>query len=193
LFPLCYLNLGNIIFCINQFFNYLVQLSLKAPTINFQNLPQMSDWLEHTVQVEVPVSIQQVWNLWSDLEQMPLWMKWIDSVEVLKDNPELSRWQLASGAFKFSWLSRIVNVVPEQIIQWESVDGLPNKGAIRFYDRGSSSIVKLSVAYAIPGILGKIMDDLFLGKIVESTLKADMERFRVYAETKCSEGIGNRE
>ena len=142
----------------------------------------MSDWLEHTVQVEVPVSIENVWNLWSDLEQMPRWMKWIDSVDILSDNPELSRWKLASGGFEFSWLSRIVNTVPQQIIQWESVDGLPNRGAIRFYNRGhSASIVKLSVAYKIPGILGKLMDDLFLGRIVESTLQADMERFRNYA------------
>ncbi len=141
----------------------------------------MANWLEHTVQVEVEVPIEAVWSLWSDLEQMPLWMKWIDSVEVLTDNPELSRWQLASGRFQFSWLSRIVKVVPEQIIQWESVDGLPNRGAIRFYNRHSSSIVKLSVAYDIPGILGKLMDDLFLGRIVESTIQADMERFRNYA------------
>lgn len=141
----------------------------------------MADWLEHTVQVEVPITIDRAWGLWSDLEQMPLWMKWIDSVEILQDNPELSRWTLASGAFKFNWLSRIVNIVPQQIIQWESVDGLPNKGAIRFYDRNGNSIVKLSVAYAIPGILGRIMDDLFLGKVVESTIQADMERFRAYA------------
>lgn len=144
----------------------------------------MSDWLEHTVQVEVEVPIDQAWGLWSDLEQMPIWMKWIDSVKVLEDNPELSRWKLASGAFNFSWLSRIVNLVPEKIIQWESVDGLPNKGAIRFYDRKEKSIVKLSVAYAIPGILGKVMDDLFLGKIVESTIQEDMERFRQYAINK---------
>ena len=142
----------------------------------------MSDWLEHTVQVEVPVSIEKVWNMWSDLEQMPRWMKWIDSVEILPENPELSRWKLASSGFEFSWLSRIVNIVPQQIIQWQSVDGLPNRGAIRFYDRGhNKSIVKLSVAYNIPGIIGKIMDNLFLGRIVESTIKADMERFRKYA------------
>ena len=141
----------------------------------------MANWLEHTVQVEVEVPIEEVWSLWSDLEQMPLWMKWIDSVEILVDKPELSRWQLASGSFQFSWLSRIVKVVPEQIIQWESVDGLPNRGAIRFYNRHTSSIVKLSVAYDIPGILGKLMDDLFLGRIVESTIQADMERFREYA------------
>jgi len=144
----------------------------------------MSDWLEHTVQVEVEVPIEKAWGLWSDLEQMPIWMKWIDSVQVLEDNPELSRWKLASGAFNFSWLSRIVNLVPEKIIQWESVDGLPNKGAIRFYDRKGKSIVKLSVAYAIPGVLGKFMDDLFLGNIVESTIQEDMERFREYALQK---------
>jgi uncharacterized membrane protein len=141
----------------------------------------LTDWLEHTVQIEVDVPIELTWNLWSDLEQMPRWMKWIDSVEVLKDNPELSRWKLASGSFHFSWLSRIVKLVPQQIIQWESVDGLPNRGAVRFYDRHGGSIVKLTVAYAIPGILGKLMDNLFLGRIVESTIQADLERFKDYA------------
>ena len=141
----------------------------------------MSDWLEPSVQVEVEVPIDLAWNLWSDLEQMPRWMKWIESVKVLEDNPELSRWKLATGGLEFSWLSRIQKVVPQQIIQWESVDGLPNRGAIRFYDRKNSSIVKLTIAYAIPGFLGKIMDNLFLGRIVESTIQADLERFKDYA------------
>jgi uncharacterized membrane protein len=141
----------------------------------------MTDWLEHTVQVEVDVPIELVWSLWSDLEQMPRWMKWIDSVTLLEDNPELSRWKLASGSFYFTWLSRIVQVIPQQIIEWESVDGLPNRGAIRFYDRKGKSIVKMSFAYAIPGILGKLMDNWFLGNIVESTVQADLERFKEYA------------
>jgi uncharacterized membrane protein len=142
----------------------------------------MPDWLEHTVQIEVDTPIDVVWSLWSDLEQMPRWMKWIDSVKVREDDPDLSRWKLASGGFEFSWQSRITKIEPHQIIQWESVDGLPNRGAIRFYDRGGDrSIVKLSVAYAIPGILGKLMDGLFLGRIVESTIQKDLERFRDYA------------
>lgn len=141
----------------------------------------MTDWLEHTVQIEVETPITLVWDLWSDLEQMPRWMKWIDSVNVLDEDPELSRWKLASGGFEFSWLSRITRLVTHQIIQWESVDGLPNRGAIRFYDRGEHSIVKLTVAYGIPGILGKLMDNLFLGRIVESTIQADLNRFRDYA------------
>ncbi|MBC7824008.1 MAG: SRPBCC family protein, partial [Candidatus Parcubacteria bacterium] len=141
----------------------------------------MSNWLEHTVQVEVDAPIEFVWSLWSDLQQMPRWMKWIDSVTILPDNPELSRWKLATGGLEFSWQSRILKQIPNQIIQWESVDGLPNRGAIRFYDRDTSSVVKMTVAYAIPGFLGQLMDNLFLGRVVESSLKADLERFRDYA------------
>ncbi|MGI0482490.1 SRPBCC family protein [Geminocystis sp. CENA526] len=140
----------------------------------------MSKWLEHSVQVEVDVPIDLVWSLWSDLEQMPRWMKWIDSVKILPDDPDLSRWKLASGGFEFSWLSRIVKLETNQIIQWESVDGLPNKGAVRFYDRHGSSIVRLTIAYDVPGILA-LMDNLFLGQIVESTIQADLNRFKNYA------------
>lgn len=125
--------------------------------------------------------MEQVWGLWADLEQMPNWMKWIESVKVLEDNPDLSRWKLATGGLEFSWKSRILKQIHHQIIQWESVDGLPNRGAIRFYDRGEYSIVRLSVSYAIPGVIGKIMDNLFLGRVVESTLMADLERFKEYA------------
>lgn len=141
----------------------------------------MTDWLEHSVQVEVEVPIDFTWSLWSDLEQMPRWMKWIDSVHILEDNPDLSRWKLITGSLEFTWLSRTLKVIPNQIIQWESVDGLPNQGAVRFYDRHGSSIVKLSVAYSIPGFLGKLMDNLFLGRVVESTIQADLNRFREYA------------
>ena len=140
----------------------------------------MSDWLEHTVQVEIEAPMELVWSLWADLEQMPRWMKWIDSVKILEDNPELSLWKLNTGGLQFSWRSRILKQIPNQIIEWESVDGLPNRGAIRFYDRKTTSIVKLSVAYAIPGVLGKIMDNLFLGRVVESTLQDSLERFKQY-------------
>lgn len=149
----------------------------------------MADWLEHSVQIEVDAPIDVVWQLWADLEQMPLWMQWIDSVKVLPDDPQLSRWKLKTGSLEFSWLSRITKIVPHQIIEWESVDGLPNRGAIRFYDRHNSSIVKLSIAYAIPGLLGKLMDNLFLGKAVESSLKKSLESFRDYAQQPTSSQV----
>ncbi len=143
----------------------------------------MSNWLEHSVQIEIPLPIDRVWELWSDIENMSEWMGWIDSVEILPEDPDLSRWKLSERRlnFEFTWLSRIYRVVPHQLIQWESVDGLPNRGAVRFYDRKGSSIVRLSIAYDIPGIVGKILDRLFLGQFVEASIRADMERFRDYA------------
>ncbi|MDB9315126.1 SRPBCC family protein [Spirulina sp. CS-785/01] len=140
----------------------------------------MSDWLEHSVQVEIEAPMTLVWESWADFQKMPIWMKWIKSVQVLEDNPDLSKWTLDTGGLEFSWLARILTIVPHQIIKWESVDGLPNRGAIRFYDRHTVSVVKLSVAYAIPGVIGQIMDNLFLGRAVESTIQEDLERFREY-------------
>ncbi|WP_310428693.1 SRPBCC family protein [Chamaesiphon sp. VAR_48_metabat_135_sub] len=141
----------------------------------------MSEWLEHSVQIEVAAPIEHVWSLWQNIELMPRYFKWIESVHILEDSPELSRWKLGTRTFEFTWLSRILQEIPNQIIQWESVDGLPNRGAIRFYDRKGSSIVKLTVAYAVPGILAMLMDNGFVRNVVESTLQADMERFREYA------------
>jgi uncharacterized membrane protein len=142
----------------------------------------MSDWLEHTVQIEVNHPVEYIWALWANIEMMPRWMKWIQAVHITPDNPSLSSWELGSNGFTFTWRSRILKQIPNQIIQWESIDGLPNRGAIRFYGRPESTIVKMTISYAIPGIIGPLMDDIFLGRMVESTLKADLERFRDYAD-----------
>jgi uncharacterized membrane protein len=150
----------------------------------------MSDWLEHTVQIEVAVPIDAVWGMWSDLTQMPRWMKWIEGVSIDANDPTISIWKLGSGGMVFNWKSRITKQVPNQIIQWESIDGLPNRGAIRFYDRGESgSIVKMTIAYAIPGIVKQIMSGLSLGPVVESTLQADLNRFRDYALAAPTEAL----
>ncbi len=154
----------------------------------------MADWLEHSVHVDVDVPVEEVWQMWSDLEQMPQWMKWIDSVEILADDPALSRWKLNTTGLTFSWLSRIVKVSPQQIIQWESVDGLPNRGAIRFYGRkDGSSTVKMTIAYALPGILARLMvSNSFVDRVVTSTLQADLDRFKVMALRRYGEDSPER-
>ncbi|NJL98976.1 MAG: hypothetical protein HC924_09265 [Synechococcaceae cyanobacterium SM2_3_2] len=136
------------------------------------------DWINHTCQVEVPVGIDQVWDLWADLSLIPNWMKWIRSVEMV--DKDLSRWTLDTRGLTFSWISNTHTVIEHQIIGWRSVDGLANQGTLRFYPRKESTIVRLTISYVLPGFL-RFMDTLFLGKAVESTIQADMERFRDYA------------
>ncbi|WP_017326390.1 SRPBCC family protein [Synechococcus sp. PCC 7336] len=137
-------------------------------------------WLEHTCQIQVPASIDRVWSLWSNLEQLPRWMKWISSVQTL--DGDLSRWTLSSRGFTFNWTSKTHTVIHQQRIEWESVDGLHNRGCLRFYDRkADGTIVRLSIAYSVPGWLAAILQIPFIDRIVESTLQADLERFKAFA------------
>ena len=51
----------------------------------------MGRWLEHTVTSDINAPVEQVWAVWMDLEAMPRWMNWIESVKTLED-PSLTDW-----------------------------------------------------------------------------------------------------
>jgi len=61
----------------------------------------MGRWLENTVTTEVQASADKVWVVWSDLEAMPKWMRWIESVKTQEDDPDLTDWILAAQGFSF--------------------------------------------------------------------------------------------
>ena len=63
------------------------------------------------------------------------------------------------------------------------MDGLPHKGAIRFYGRkDGTSTVKMTIAYALPAILARLMmSSSFVDRVVTSTLQADLDRFKAMA------------
>ncbi|QEY32915.1 SRPBCC family protein [Synechococcus sp. RSCCF101] len=142
----------------------------------------MGRWLEHTVTTEVQAPLEQVWAVWSDLEAMPRWMRWIESVTTLED-PDLTEWHLAAQGFRFSWKARISDRVEAQRLQWHSVGGLPTRGAVRFYSMTPQrTAVKLTVSYELPGILAPLMEPKALGGIVNRELQANLNRFRDLVE-----------
>ena len=143
----------------------------------------MGRWLEHTVTAQVAAPVDRVWAVWSDLEAMPRWMRWIESVKTL-DDPDLTDWTLAAQGFRFSWKAKITSRVEEQQLHWESVGGLPTKGAVRFYPEGAgSTAVKLTVSYELPGVLAPLMEPSILGGIVTTELQANLDRFRDLVES----------
>ena len=80
----------------------------------------MGRWLEHSVTTEIQAPVEQVWEVWSDLEAMPQWMRWIESVTTL-DDPDLTDWTLSAQGFRFHWKARITQRVEAQQLHWESV------------------------------------------------------------------------
>ena len=70
-----------------------------------------------------------------------------------------------------------------QQLHWESVGGLPTKGAVRFYpEPGDRTVVKLSVSYELPMVLAPLMEPSILGGIVTKELQANLDRFRDLVE-----------
>jgi uncharacterized membrane protein len=142
----------------------------------------MGRWLEHSVTTEIEASVEKVWDVWSDLEAMPRWMQWIDSVVTL-DDPDLTEWTLVAQGFRFQWKARITRRVEAQQLHWESVGGLPTRGAVRFYPLGPDrTAVKLTVSYELPGVVAPLMEPGIMGGIVNRELQANLDRFRDLVE-----------
>ena len=143
----------------------------------------MGRWLEHSVTTEIAAPVERVWEVWSDLEAMPRWMRWIESVVTEPGNPDLTDWTLAAQGFRFHWKARITQRVEAQQLHWESVGGLPTRGAVRFYPQENGrTAVKLSVSYELPGVLAPLMEPSILGGIVTKELQGNLDRFRDLVE-----------
>jgi uncharacterized membrane protein len=143
----------------------------------------MGRWLEHSVTTVIEAPVERVWEVWSDLEAMPRWMRWIESVIGVEGDPDLTDWTLAAQGFRFHWKARITRRVEAQQLHWESVGGLPTKGAVRFYSEGPErTAVKLSVSYELPAVLAPLMEPTIMGGIVTRELQANLDRFRDLVE-----------
>jgi uncharacterized membrane protein len=86
--------------------------------------------------------------------------------------------------FRFQWKARITGRVDTQQLHWESVGGLPTRGAVRFYPvSAEQTAVKLSVSYELPAVLAPLMEPSILGNIVTRELQANLDRFRDLVES----------
>ena len=151
----------------------------------------MGIWLKHDVITTVNAPLENVWYTWSDLDSMPLWMSWIESVKTIDQDtstlPDLTEWTLAANGFKFKWKAQITERVEREKLQWESVGGLPTKGSVQFNSENQNvTSVNLSVTYELPKMIARLMEENILGKMVTNELQANIERFKKLVESNYS-------
>tara|TARA_Y100001968_G_scaffold64102_1_gene54864 strand:- start:6033 stop:6494 length:462 start_codon:yes stop_codon:yes gene_type:complete len=149
----------------------------------------MGSWLEHTVTNSINAPVADVWKVWSDLEAMPLWMTWIESVKTLDQDtstlPDLTEWTLAANGFRFKWKAKINERIEAQKLQWESVGGLPTKGCVRFYEEKENlTSIKLTISYELPKVLARVMKANILGGMVTNELQTNIDRFKELVEKR---------
>ena len=130
-------------------------------------------------------SPEEVYSFWRNFENLPRFMKHLDSVQDCGD--ARSRW-VAKGPAGSSveWDATIIADVPGEVITWRSLEGsdVDHAGAVRFErapgNRGT--IVKVNFEYNPPaGAIGAAIAKLF-GEEPSQQLDDDLRRFKQVLE-----------
>lgn len=118
--------------------------------------------LERTVEVDVASSVEAVYKLWENFENVPRWMPLIKRVKRLPGQEELWQWRFGLGfPLITEWVSRISQRVPLELIAWESVSGLPNQGRAEFFPSDRGCRLRLTLAFELPGgLVGTMLEKL---------------------------------
>lgn len=129
------------------------------------------------------------YNLYSTLNEHPKWAPWLESVSFDKESG-LSTWTMAYLGMKYSWRANNTQYDPPHLIQWESLDGLPNKGQVEFFSQSDTSAptegdpsksltIKLTVSYDLPMALAMVLRALgpMTNTFINHMLLADLKRF----------------
>uniref|UniRef100_A0A0D9Y7Q2 Coenzyme Q-binding protein COQ10 START domain-containing protein n=1 Tax=Oryza glumipatula TaxID=40148 RepID=A0A0D9Y7Q2_9ORYZ len=151
--------------------------------------PVAMEWQECSTEIEVDVPCSVAYQCYSERETIPQWMPFISSVKILEDKPDQSRWtlkyEILGRDVEFSWLARNMTPTKNQKIHWRSLEGLQNRGAVRFFPKSSSTCrVQLTVAYEVPEILAPVASAL--KPFLEGLLMQGLERFATFAKERYS-------
>jgi uncharacterized membrane protein len=136
---------------------------------------------------------QDVYNFWRKLDNLPLFMNHLESVEVL-DN-ERSHWvmKLPTGVASVSWDAEIVMDVPGELIGWSSLPGsiIDNAGKVRFRDSfdEQGTLVDVVISYQPPaGGLGASLAHV-LNPVFKNMVDTDVHNFKQYMDLADMEDV----
>jgi len=134
------------------------------------------------VSLPLPFSADIACTRFTDFPQQSRWSPWIRSVRYLDDGRE-TEWTLNVRGVQFKW--RAVSTLletPLKGIQWESIDGLKNKGIVEFVETGeNSALMKVRMSIMTPRILASIFQStsIFVEDFLQNKLlKWSLEMFR---------------
>jgi uncharacterized membrane protein len=128
---------------------------------------------------------EEVYNFWRNFENLPRFMKHLESVQ--DRGAGRSRWVAKGPAgSNVEWEATIIADVPGEVITWRSLEGsdVDHAGAVRFERApgGRGTIVKVNIQYNPPaGVIGATVAKLF-GEEPEQQLDDDLRRFKQVME-----------
>lgn len=130
--------------------------------------------------------VQEVYDFWRKLENLPLFMKHLKSVE--QKDSKTSEWKayIPGGVGSIHWEAEIVKEDPNAFLGWNSLPGatIENAGKVVFTDAGENGTeIHVTISYQAPlGIAGEEVLSLFT-PVFENMIKEDIRNFKRHIET----------
>jgi uncharacterized membrane protein len=142
--------------------------------------------ITHSIEVNAP--LRAVYNQWTQFEEFPRFMEGIK--EVRQEDDKRLFWKAKIGGTEKEWEAQITDQVPDERIEWRSVDGSPNSGSVTFEEISPDQTrVTASIEYEPEGAIEKT--GAALG-IPAGRVEGDLKRFRDFIEAKGRETGGWR-
>lgn len=152
--------------------------------------------LEHSDNINIKVDLivnrdrLEVYNLWRHLENLPLFLTHIQSVNELDETTSLWKASGPGGVGTIKWKAEIVKDEPGRFLGWHSLPGsdIVNAGKVEFLDHAEGGtklhvVISYKAPFGIPGKeLSRLLHPLFRDIVME-----DILRFKNYAETEAIE------
>jgi len=154
-----------------------------------KTIQSAADTIARGVHIETSIAIdkspQELFAFWRDLQNLPLFMKNLESVKVLDQRK--SHWVAKGiGTAKVEWDAEIYNETENELIAWRSLENadVVNAGSVRFQqgptDHGT--YVHVTVNYNPPaGKIGATIAQLLGGEPTQ-LIKEDLRRLKQMME-----------
>lgn len=143
------------------------------------------------IRVERAVTInrpkEELYRMWRDFENLPRFMKHLESVQVDPDDRERSHWVAkAPLGKKIEWDAEVIEERENELLVWKSLPGsmVESMGRVEFLDApaGRGTIVRVSMEYNPPaGSLGAAFAKL-LRQEPAMQIKNDLRHFKQIME-----------
>jgi uncharacterized membrane protein len=133
--------------------------------------------------IEVKAPIEEVFDVWSRYENFPRFMAHI--LDVRRVGPGRARWTVAGpGGVPIEWETIETRHVPNEIIEWETVEGavIAHTGRVRFAQYPDATRIDVRMAYnPLAGAVGHAVASL-LGANPKRAMDEDLVRFKSLLE-----------
>ncbi len=129
---------------------------------------------------------EEVYALWRNLENLPLFMKHLENVDVIDSTTSAWKLKMPGGSGEIRWEAKIVKEEEGSELSWHSVPGasIENTGKVNFSSTpGNATRVDVMISYRAPmGVVGervaRVLTSAFQKKVEE-----DIHNFKYHVES----------